>query len=37
MSELTGILIDHLAGRAPHGFWAVYTAFEAEYERRLPR
>jgi uncharacterized protein YndB with AHSA1/START domain len=32
-----GILIDHLAGSAPQGFWAVHTRLEAEYDRRLPR
>lgn len=30
-----GILIDHLAGRPPQGFWEVHMRLEAEYERRL--
>jgi uncharacterized protein YndB with AHSA1/START domain len=30
------ILIDHLAGRTPKGFWGVHTQLEAEYDRRLP-
>jgi uncharacterized protein YndB with AHSA1/START domain len=32
-----GILIDHLNGRSPPGFWAVHTRLEAEYDRRLPK
>jgi len=32
-----GILIDHLAGRPPQGFWEVHMRLEDEYERRLPQ
>jgi uncharacterized protein YndB with AHSA1/START domain len=30
-----GLLIDHLQGRPPRGFWSSHAAVEAEYARRL--
>ncbi len=30
-----GILIDHLSGRVPRGFWSAHAELEAEYESRL--
>jgi uncharacterized protein YndB with AHSA1/START domain len=31
-----GILIDHLNGRAPPGFWSAHARLEKEYDKRLP-
>jgi uncharacterized protein YndB with AHSA1/START domain len=31
-----GILVDHLHGRTPPGFWSTHAKLEKEYEKRLP-